>query len=64
MNDKKFVKLAYRICHDVCQVLAHLENDCILKVTGDPDSPLSCVYRRLPLLIILSDSLSAATDFS
>jgi anaerobic selenocysteine-containing dehydrogenase len=32
------------MCHGVCQVLVHLEDDRVVKVTGDPDSPTSRGY--------------------
>ena len=32
------------MCHGVCQVLVHLEGDRVVKVTGDPESPVSRGY--------------------
>ena len=38
------VKSACRGCHGVCQVLVHMEGGRVVKVTGDPDSPISRGY--------------------
>ena len=38
------VKSACRGCHGVCQVLVHMEGGRVVKVTGDPDSPVSRGY--------------------
>jgi anaerobic selenocysteine-containing dehydrogenase len=32
------------MCHGVCQVQVHLEDDRVVKVTGDPESPISAGY--------------------
>ncbi len=32
------------MCHGVCQVLVHLEDDRVVQVTGDPESPISRGY--------------------
>jgi anaerobic selenocysteine-containing dehydrogenase len=32
------------VCHGVCQVQVHLEDDRVVKVTGDPESPISRGY--------------------
>lgn len=32
------------MCHGVCQVLVHLEGDRVVKITGDPESPVSRGY--------------------
>ncbi len=41
---ERVVKSSCRMCHGVCQVLVHLEEDRVIKVTGDPDSPISRGY--------------------
>ena len=38
------IRSACRGCHGVCQVLIHLEEGRVAKVTGDPDSPTSRGY--------------------
>ncbi|MBC7074909.1 MAG: molybdopterin-dependent oxidoreductase [Syntrophomonadaceae bacterium] len=38
------VRSACRMCHGVCQVLVHLENGRVVRVTGDPESPTSHGY--------------------
>ncbi|WP_434511305.1 molybdopterin-containing oxidoreductase family protein [Desulfitobacterium sp. AusDCA] len=40
----KIVRTSCRMCHGVCQVLVHLDNDKVVKVTGDPESPTSKGY--------------------
>lgn len=40
----KIVRSACRMCHGVCQVLVHLEDDRVIKVTGDKDSLTSRGY--------------------
>jgi anaerobic selenocysteine-containing dehydrogenase len=42
--ESRVVKSACRMCHGVCQVLVHLEDDRVVKVSGDPDSPTSRGY--------------------
>ncbi len=32
------------MCHGVCQVLVHLDGDRVVKITGDPESPVSRGY--------------------
>ncbi len=32
------------MCHGVCQVLVHMQGDRVVKVTGDPESPISRGY--------------------
>lgn len=32
------------MCHGVCQVLVHMEGDKVVKITGDPQSPISKGY--------------------
>jgi anaerobic selenocysteine-containing dehydrogenase len=44
MPQKQIVRSACRMCHGVCQVRVHLENDRVVKVTGDKDSPTSRGY--------------------
>ncbi|MEW6079471.1 MAG: molybdopterin-dependent oxidoreductase [Thermodesulfobacteriota bacterium] len=41
MADKRIVRSACQMCHGGCQVLVHLEGDKVVKVTGDPQSPVS-----------------------
>lgn len=38
------VRTACRGCHGVCQVLVHVDEGRVVKVTGDPDSPTSRGY--------------------
>jgi anaerobic selenocysteine-containing dehydrogenase len=40
-DDTQVVRSACRMCHGVCQVLVHLREGRVVKVTGDPDSPTS-----------------------
>ena len=44
MPHKQIVRSACRMCHGVCQMMVHLENDRVVKVTGDKDSPTSRGY--------------------
>lgn len=44
MKHDRIVRSACRMCHGVCQVLVHLEGEKVVKVTGDPESPVSCGY--------------------
>jgi len=44
MSNKKTVRTSCRMCHGVCQVLVHLEDNKVVKVTGDPESPTSKGY--------------------
>ena len=44
MKTKKVVKSACRMCHGICQVLVHMEGDRVVKITGDPQSPISRGY--------------------
>lgn len=41
---KKIVRSSCRGCHGVCQVLVHIQDDRVVKVTGDPESPISRGY--------------------
>jgi anaerobic selenocysteine-containing dehydrogenase len=43
-KDKKIVKSICRMCHGVCGVNVHLDNGRVVKVTGDPDHPMSKGY--------------------
>jgi anaerobic selenocysteine-containing dehydrogenase len=43
-GDTKVVKSICRMCHGVCGVRVHVKNGRVVKVTGDPDSPLSNGY--------------------
>jgi anaerobic selenocysteine-containing dehydrogenase len=40
----RVVRSSCRGCHGVCQVLVHLEEDRVVRITGDPDSPTSRGY--------------------
>ena len=40
----RIVKSTCRMCHGVCGVLVHIQNDRVVKVTGDPDCPTSKGY--------------------
>jgi thiosulfate reductase/polysulfide reductase chain A len=40
-NGEKIYKSACRMCHGGCGVLVHVEGDTVVKITGDPDSPLN-----------------------
>jgi anaerobic selenocysteine-containing dehydrogenase len=42
--DIRIVRTACRSCHGVCQVLVHLTDDRVVKITGDPESPTSRGY--------------------
>jgi anaerobic selenocysteine-containing dehydrogenase len=44
LEDKQIIRSACRGCHGVCQVLVHLENGRVVKISGDPDSPTSRGY--------------------
>ena len=44
MKQTRTVKSACRMCHGICQVLVHLEDDRVVKITGDPESPISRGY--------------------
>ena len=44
MTGKRIVRSSCRMCHGVCQVLVHMEGDRVVKVTGDPESPISRGY--------------------
>ncbi|MCP4133047.1 MAG: molybdopterin-dependent oxidoreductase [bacterium] len=44
MNKNSIIKSACRMCHGVCQVNVHLENDKVVKITGDKESPTSKGY--------------------
>ena len=41
MSDTKLVKTVCRSCHGGCGVIAHVKNGKVIKVEGDPDSPIS-----------------------
>jgi len=38
---EEVVKSICRMCHGVCGVIVHMRNGIVVKVTGDPESPLS-----------------------
>jgi anaerobic selenocysteine-containing dehydrogenase len=42
--ETRIVRSSCRMCHGVCQVQVHLEGDRVVKVTGDPESPISSGY--------------------
>ncbi|MBU0994393.1 MAG: molybdopterin-dependent oxidoreductase [Proteobacteria bacterium] len=44
MKTKRIVKSACRMCHGICQVLVHMEGERVVKITGDPQSPISRGY--------------------
>lgn len=44
MSEKRIIKSACRMCHGVCQVLVHMEDERVVKITGDPESPTSRGY--------------------
>ncbi len=44
MDETSVVRSACRMCHGVCQVLVHVRDGRVVKVTGDPDSPTSRGY--------------------
>ena len=41
MSEAKFVKTVCRSCHGGCGVIAHVKNGKVIKVEGDPESPIS-----------------------
>ena len=41
MPEVKFVKTVCRSCHGGCGVIAHVKNGKVIKVEGDPESPIS-----------------------
>ena len=43
-RDREVVKSICRMCHGVCGVQVHLEKGRVVKVTGDPDHPMSRGY--------------------
>jgi anaerobic selenocysteine-containing dehydrogenase len=43
-KDKRIIRSACRMCHGVCQVLVHMEGERVVKITGDPESPVSRGY--------------------
>ncbi len=44
MPETRIVRSSCRMCHGVCQVRVHLEDDRVVAVTGDPESPISAGY--------------------
>jgi anaerobic selenocysteine-containing dehydrogenase len=40
-HDKKIVRTICGMCFSCCGILAHVENNKIVKITGDPDSPVN-----------------------
>ena len=44
MTERQIVRSSCRMCHGVCQVLVHLEEDRVVQVTGDPERPISRGY--------------------
>ena len=44
MQNTRIIKSACRMCHGGCQVLVHMEEDRVIKITGDPESPASRGY--------------------
>lgn len=43
-NNRRIIRSACRMCHGVCQVLVHMEGERVVKITGDPESPISRGY--------------------
>ncbi|MDF1552278.1 MAG: molybdopterin-dependent oxidoreductase [Deferrisomatales bacterium] len=43
-GEHSVIRSACRMCHGVCQVLVHVENGRVVKVTGDPECPTSRGY--------------------
>ena len=41
---ERVVRSSCRMCHGVCQVLVHMEGERVVKVAGDPESPISRGY--------------------
>jgi len=41
MSAVKKIRTACRMCHGGCGVIAHVQNNKVIKVEGDPDSPIS-----------------------
>ena len=41
MSDVKKIRTACRQCHGGCGVIAHVKDGKVIKVEGDPDSPIS-----------------------
>src|SRR4030042_3730717 len=41
MEEVKKIRTACRNCHGVCGVIAHVKDGKVIKVEGDPDSPIS-----------------------
>ena len=41
MGDVKKVRTACRQCHGGCGVIAHVQDGKVIKVEGDPESPIS-----------------------
>jgi anaerobic selenocysteine-containing dehydrogenase len=63
MPETRTVRSACRMCHGVCQVRVHLEDDRVVEVTGDPESPISRGYlcpkgRASPALLYHPDRLT------
>lgn len=63
MPERRTVRSSCRMCHGVCQVRVHLEDDRVVKVTGDPESPISRGYlcpkgKASPALLYHPDRLT------
>ncbi|MFH0727709.1 MAG: hypothetical protein V2B19_15380 [Pseudomonadota bacterium] len=43
-KSEQIIRSACRMCHDVCHVLVHLEEGRVVKITDDPESPISRGY--------------------
>ena len=41
MSEVKFIKTVCRSCHGGCGVIAHVKSGKVIKVEGDPQSPIS-----------------------
>lgn len=61
-NSETVVKSTYRMCHGICDVLVHIRDGKVIKVSGDPDCPTSLGYtcakgRASPELLFHPDRL-------
>ena len=41
VGEVKIIRTACRSCHGGCGVIAHVKDDKVIKVEGEPDSPIS-----------------------
>lgn len=40
-SDERIVRSHCRICHGGCGVLVHVQNNKVIRIEGDPESPIS-----------------------